>query len=378
MDQKTQTVDPVVTQMMNLQKYGGSGGKDMRGIITDIKAGELPDECSDEFSNAPFEFNDSARSLWDDTQILYYHATTENRFSENYLKLCERLESNIRRLGSVCLTKAVLEQKGMLFPDLADLNILELVKMVSFHMRKSHAAFRGVYYDNGFLGMTYLNWEFRWFDLGSRLKATEVKIDKIRTGKINADSILYQEGKFRGYPRTNDGPDKGVPQSLRLNPTALPLDRSIARVMLEEEKEEEKQAEKARRQKEKRLRALTRGFRSRIKIFEPAPIPVKAAVPEKESEPEPDIPRNDEKPEAEEVQPQEGILEGEARRILIEDAMKRGDQASLMAIPREDTIEVHARWMRYLKRVESGPPLQKGISSETRKNLRAKRKKKKK
>ena len=134
-----------------------------RGILTAVKASELPDEAWNEFSNAPFEFEDTVLGLWDDTQKSYYHACTANRFSDNYLTLCTQLEKNIRQLGSFCLTKSVLEQKGIDCPKLSDLTIKELVGMVSFHLRKAHAAFEGIYKDNNILGVTYLNWEFRWF-----------------------------------------------------------------------------------------------------------------------------------------------------------------------------------------------------------------------
>ena len=360
MDPRTLLMDPVNINMKNLQKYGESGGKDMHGIVTDIKARELPYESAGEFSNAPFELNETAGSMWNDTQIIYYHASVENRFSENYLKLCGKLEKNIRKLGSICLTKAVLEQKGIAFPDLDGLSILELVKMVSFHWRKCHAAFRGIYYDNDLIGMSYLNWEFRWFDLGNRLKATEVKIDRIRSGKINADTILEQAEKFKGEPCSNDCPDRGIPQSLRMNWTALPIDSTMARDMLAREKEEEKAAEaarkreeEARKREEKAERALERdlwdsGFHPDIFNSEKSGI-VPAEKPEEE------VPA-EEVPEAQDDVPPGCISEGEARAILIKNALKYGDHASLMAIPLEDTDTVHARWMRYIEHRESGPP----------------------
>lgn len=374
MDTISRTITAEDREFVNRIKYGRSGGKDMRGIITDIKSHELPGESPDEFSNAPLEFTDSTKSLWDDTQIIYYHAAMENRFSENYLKLCGQLEKNIRRLGSLCLTKAVLERKGLNFPEISGLNILELVKMVSFHFRKCHAAFRGVYYDNNFIGMTYMSWEFTWFDLGNRLKATDDKIDMIRSGKINADELLSHAEKFSGEPCSNDRPDKGIPGSLRLNGSALPMDHSLARDMLGREKE----AENARRREERAYRRLERELRS-VGGFRPAEVfkPAKL-LPEPEPEPEDETVPDSEGPEPDGTPPEEGIPEGEARRILIRDAMLRHDQISLMAIPLEDTEAVHARWMRYLERNGSGPPGKKENDIGSRKKARDKRTKKKK
>ena len=122
------------------RSYGASGGPNCRGILTKVKVKDLPDEAFDEFSDAPYDFENTAQILWEDTQKVYYHACTANRFTDKYLRLCGQLEKNIKELGSWCITKAVLEQKGMEFPKLADMNIDELVRMVSFHLRKAHAA----------------------------------------------------------------------------------------------------------------------------------------------------------------------------------------------------------------------------------------------
>ena len=158
------------------------------GVLTGNRVSELRDEAFNEFSNATFEFEDITLALWDDTYKVYYHACTANRFSEDYLIYCNQLEKNIKQLGSFCLTKAVLEQKGIDLPKFKELTIHELICMVSFHFREAHAALEGIYRDNNILRMTYLNWEFRCAGLGNRLKATGIKIQKIKDGKINVDS----------------------------------------------------------------------------------------------------------------------------------------------------------------------------------------------
>ena len=240
-------------------KHGGMcGNTDFHGVTAGVKSAELPKESVTEFSNAPFEFKTSAKSLWEDTQLTYYHACTENRFSENYLDLCTRLEKNIRRMGSLCLTKAVLEQNQVFFPELADLNVTELVRMVSFHMRKAHAAFRGIYQDNNFFGMSYLNWEFRWFTLGSQLKATEVKIQKIRLGELKSEELLNREKAFCGQTRTNEREDQAVPRSLPVNDAALPLDGSLAGKLLEAEQAAEKERQREQKIIERGNREITR------------------------------------------------------------------------------------------------------------------------
>ena len=403
----------------------GSGDSTMQGILTHMKASELPLEAANEFSDAPFEFAETTKWLWDDTKITYYHAEVENRFSENYLKLCGRLEKNIRKLGSCCLTKAVLAQRGIGFPELADLSIMELVKMVSLHLRKCHAAFNGCYYDNNFLGMAYLNWEFRWFELGNRLKATGVKIDKIKAGLLKADALLEQTEKFKDEPRTNDRPENEITRGMNLNPSALPIDSSAAREMLRNEKEAAKEEAKAQRELEKERRAseprhnarpfeLARPFDfpsafpildhslSDYGTFSPDPPGSRPYWSDEEWDEEfpgsgllqgpeahsPVLPQPNIKPEPE--VPPGCISEAEARSTLIKDAMERGDQESLMAIPLEDTAAVHARWERYCERLEqeiaalekkSAAPrkqtVRAGPDAATRKKLRNQRKKKK-
>ena len=354
------------------------------GVLTGNKVSELRDETFSEFSNAPLEFEETASALWDGTQKVYYHACTANRFSENYLIYCTQLEKNIKQLGSFCLTKAVLEQKGMAFPKLKYMRIHELVCMTSFHFRKAHAALDGIYRDNNILGMTYLDWEFRWVVLCNRLKATEVKIQKIKEGKINVDSMLEEAETFKGDPRTNAELQK--PKSLNINPAALPLNGAIAREMVKSEKESAREAEQIQKEKERMLKQAERLDRQAarmtggIGLIKPFGLDKEdmALVKRKNAEALRKQAEELNKPREPERIPG-GLTEAEARKILIEDAMKRNDQTALLAIPKEDSDTLHDRWLRYTARVEReaiqsryGPP------PETRKALREKRKKKRK
>ena len=229
-----------------------------RGIVSDVRAADLPNEVSNSFSNAPYEFEQTSSVLWDDTQQIYYHACIANRFSEHYLVLCGQLEKNIKQLGSFCVTKAALEQKGMLFPKLEKMNVRELVCMVSYHFRKAHASLQGIYRDNDLLGITYLNWEFRWVGLGNRLKSTEVKIQMIKEGRYMPKAVLEQNEAFKGEPRTSGEDALSTPQALRANASALPVKGAMARTMLAAEREAEKQAEFVRRTRERLLRQAER------------------------------------------------------------------------------------------------------------------------
>ena len=239
-----------------------------RGILSPVKTTEWPDEDFNAFSDAPYEFENSTQMLWNDTGRVYYHACTANRFSENYLQYCEQLEKNIKELGSCCLTKAVLEQHGQKFEKLSELNINALVRMVSFHLRKAHAALDGIYQGNNLLGMTYLNWEFRWVGLGNRLKATEVKINKIKEGKINTEKWLEQAEVFKGEERSNDKAEIVQCSAMRINPSALPIKGSLARQMLGLKKEAERKADQERKEEERRQKAAEKHQREIDRLVE--------------------------------------------------------------------------------------------------------------
>ena len=371
----------------------GTGETEMRGVFSQMKASELPFEAANEFSDAPFEFEETAALLWNDTRVIYYHAGIENRFSENYLRLCRPLEKNIRRLGTFCLTKAAMEQKGFEFPDLKDLDILELLKMVSFHLRKCHAAFQGCYEGNDLIGMAYINWEFRWFDLGNRLKATGVKIDKIKSGEIRADSLFEQTEKFKGEPRTNDRPENINTGSLHLNPSALPMESSFARNMLRMEKE---QARAKAKEQQKQEKEHIKNIRRPAPPFDlarpfgdpPAFAPLKEFLTgEKNPSPSPGRIAADRENKAEIVIPQPEkkpapgyITAEEACATLIKDALARNDREALEAIPGEDIHTLHERWERYCERIERAAAVQAhsaraGPDPEVRKKLRERRKK---
>lgn len=348
----------LVENVRKQQKYGKSGGRDCRGILTDIEASDLPDETLLDFSAAPYTFEESALLVLEDMEKLHYLAGTANRFSDKYLKCLPQLEKYISKAGSFCLTKAVLEQKGFSFPKLENLNTLDLISRVSFHIRKCHAAIDGLYRDNDKLGFVYLQWELRWINLGERLKSTEAKIKKIQSGELKADALLQREDSFRN--RTDAKPEPGREWTKRpfLNPASLPLLTSMASDMLRKERniEKQKQAE------ERALRKL--GF------CPPPPytIPVNPVVQPEETEAPQTSPAEEEVPEG-------MITEGEARRILIEEALRYGDQQTVLEIQKEDSGTFMQRWDRHLAETD---PLRKraGPSDDVRKKLREKRKKK--
>ena len=327
----TESIPEENSRMFDEYSRSFAGNDGMRHPFA-VSSEELPPERLDEFSMAPFGFEESASYLWEDTQLTYQHACLSNRFSEDYLKLCGRLEKNIKQVGSMCVTKAVLEQKGFVFSGLEGMNISELIGMVSFHLRKCHAAFRSVYRENNFLGMSYLNWEFRWVELGSRLKSTGVKIQNITAGSVNIDSILQRE-TVTPRPAGTKTASVRAPRPLPINPSALPVDGSLARQILREQRD----AEKREKEYEKQLCDLYKIWGKKPEI--PPELMGMVKV-------EPNFPMSVEKDGKRRT---EFIEAEEARKILMEDAEARGDQKALEEIPSENADQLGSRWIDYLE-----------------------------
>ena len=341
--------------------FGSNAPAQAEAFPAELRTDAFPPESCEEFSTSPFSFQESTKMLWEDTQLTYQHACTANRFTDNYLNLCGRLEKNIKQLGSLCVTKAVLEQRGLSFPDLAGMEINELIGMVSYHLRKCHAAFRSIYQFNQFFGMSYLNWEFRWVELGNRLRSTDVKIQNILAGKVNIKAILQRENLTRLAIAQRSGNGGGTVPSLPANPAAMPIKGSLVREILREQKE----AEKREKEKEKLFNDLNKiwggnntcsvGF---AKVFEkssgkeqspgtgdtlrqkPAP---EGYTPGKMPRMKPVFPN------CEPGRAAEFITAEEARKILMEDAEKRGDSEALEEIRQEDEYRLEDRWIDFLE-----------------------------
>ena len=198
-------------------------------------APEFPEESFEMYSEAPLEFEDMAASLREDLEEVYTLTGTLSRFSPDYPAACRILEKMIRRMGSYCMTKAVLEQKGFEFPALKNLDLKDFYSMVSFNFRKTRAAYHDGKKQQDCADMGLLALECRWVDLAEQLKATGEKIRLIRSGKISADSMLERARMFQG--------EKGIRRSSSNTRAAsgkgrsLPVLGSVARQMIAERKE---------------------------------------------------------------------------------------------------------------------------------------------
>lgn len=159
------------------------------------------------FSFDPISFEEMASSMLTDVNKLNSFAVIYNRYSESYLDISRRLEKTVSELSSCCITKAVLEKKGIRFTGLDDLRLDRLYRMISFNFRKTHAAIQGTANNNRPFWLHMLDMEFKWYNLAKRLKATAEKIELICSGKINVDSLLekMQKDRLREKPVEKTG-----------------------------------------------------------------------------------------------------------------------------------------------------------------------------
>ena len=213
----------------------------------------LPFESLDEYSDAPLEFEEMALTLWERLNDVYDQSVRYYRHSPRYSELCDILEKNIRLLGRLCVTKAVLEQKGMAFPGLEELTVKKLYSMVSLHFRKCDRAYCELRDNGDGLDMSLLDRLCRWTGLAEQLKATEEKIRKIRSGKISADSMLERAEVFRGEARGRR-PERR-PQPIR-RAAALPVLGSFAREVLRDKKRRDAEKVREQRKFEREMEAL--------------------------------------------------------------------------------------------------------------------------
>ena len=313
----------------------------------------LPFEPMDEFSDAPLEFEELAETLWNILNDTYVISVKYNRHSPYYPKLCSHLEKDIKQLGSLCVTKAVLEQKDLCFPKLEGMTVKELYAMTSLHFRKCRQAFQDSREAGKGYNMEMMDWICRWALLAERLKATEDKIRKIRSGKISAGQYLDRARIFKNEPR-GERPQRD-PQEIR-KAVSLPVISSLATETVREHRQalREKQRKERELEKAKKPAGLMGGFGA--------------------AKPFPALPIN-----------QESL-----RKLLLDDAKERGDKDAVLEIQKESPDALAQRLHELSQQARSegssrgaakkppAPSSRNGPSNELRKKLREQRKKKKK
>ena len=261
-------------------------------------------------------------------------------------------------MGSYCITKAVLEQSGQQFPDLDNISVRELYQMVSVHFRKCCMAYKDLRESGKGLDMATISWIFRWAALAERLKATQDKINNIRSGKIKIETLLAKETVYKEEPRKQrDHSHHLVGPAARA--ASLPILKSFAAEVKTNRREEEKrerailrESERARKRLEKESLKLPEEIRPQI--YRPFPPP---------------------------KVPGTRLNINELRGLLMDEAKSRGDMAEAGIIAKETEEQLIERFRNFQNlHASEDPPVREprsGPSAGVRKKLREKRKKKK-
>ena len=174
---------------------------EMQAILSDdstnVSADDamLPFESLDDFSTAPVEFNEMAKTMLTRVEAVFDKAVKYNRHSKQYIKTAVQLEKGIKFLASCCLTKIALKMDKTDIPELAQLSTEKLYRMASFHYRKINAALDEYQAKNNDLDDVLLEMQFRYFNLLGRLRSTEVRIykyqDKLIFGTEDVTPVVH-------------------------------------------------------------------------------------------------------------------------------------------------------------------------------------------
>ena len=192
-------------------------------------------EHGNEFSDTPLSFEEYTEGLAEDLEDIYNLTKIDNRFSPNYISACNLLEKLISRLGSCCVTRAVLEKKGVTFKKPERVTVSVLYRCVSFNFRKCRAALHEGK-EKFILDFKLLDLECRLFTLAERLKSTAEKIEQIRDGRISADAMLKQAEVMRTLSGAGTGESAGKMPSPHRKAGSLPILGSVARELVRREK----------------------------------------------------------------------------------------------------------------------------------------------
>ncbi len=209
-------------QRDNIEKFmDDHNGKDQYGFSF---------EPFDSFSTDPLGFLETAMRLQSEAHEVYRFASVYNRHSPLYYKMSSQLEKLLGQLGSICITKAVIEQReGETFSILEDLTIGWLREMAAFHFRKCYESYMesaSFFRYNG----TALNLSLRFAVLDKRLQATTEKIEAIKAGKAKVDLTDRSEAvKKQAAPASETTAEPETAAPLSQKGTAFPVDKAAVR-----------------------------------------------------------------------------------------------------------------------------------------------------
>jgi hypothetical protein len=190
----------------------------------------FPFEPGDSFSMEPLGFLETAMKLQTEAAESFGLLREYNRHSPLFYKMAARLEKLLSRLGSACITKAVIEQQGENSKDmdqlLFDLNIESLRQSTAFVFRKCYSSFMesaGCFRFN----QSALDLSIRFSALDKRLMATAEKIELIKAGKVKIDMNDRSAGdKSDAAQKPEDQQENRSAAALASKGRAFPVDKS--------------------------------------------------------------------------------------------------------------------------------------------------------
>lgn len=201
----------------------------------------FPFEPSDCFGTTTLGFLETAMKMQTQALETFRMLTNINRHSPLFYKMSSELEKLIGQLGSICITKAVIEQhEEQTFPFLNNLTIEWLREKVAFNFRKCYASYmESMSYFN--FNHSALSLSTRWAILDKRLLATQEKIEKIKAGLIKVDvSEIKDTAKAPADPEAEQKPHEKKDTALPTEGRALSVDKAAVR-----EWDQQKQTETA-------------------------------------------------------------------------------------------------------------------------------------
>ena len=204
-----------------------------------------PFEAFDSFSMKPLEFLETAMRLHNEASETFCMLRELNRHSPLFYQMSSQLEKLISQLGSVCITKAVIEQQeGETFQLLEGLTIAWLRERTAFNFRKCYSSYMEslslLHFNQAAMSLS-----LRWSALDKRLQATAEKIELIKSGKVKVDlrdkaEELKKQSDGAESTEKKDDPAQELDKTSALAPKAhaLPIDKSAVREMEKQETED--------------------------------------------------------------------------------------------------------------------------------------------
>ena len=195
----------------------------------------FPFEPYDSFSTEPLGFLETAMRLQTESVKVFRFMREVNRHSPLYYSMSSQLEKLLKELGSICVTKAVLEQQGQEFPLLDGLTIESLREKTAFNYRKCYSSFMESM--TGWrCNVSALSLSLRWAVLDKRLLATAEKIEQIKAGKVKIDlkdpAALPQKNEDTAKEASQEQEADDTAPSLAPKHRAFSVDKETLRKLL--------------------------------------------------------------------------------------------------------------------------------------------------